>query len=144
VIAISELPAFYFGAGLLGRYGELNLYIMGTALFALRYFLDSICISYIPVLIIQLLQGVTYTFFLMTSLQYLNKITPVNMRTSGITMHAAAMGIGGVMGNIGGGMLLEHVSIFMLYELLGLTCILCVLILLLLKKMDSNTVPTCS
>lgn len=138
VIAISELPAFYFGARLLCKYGELNLYIIGIILFALRYFLNSLCDDYIPVLVIQLLQGVTYTFYLMTSLQYLNNITPVTMRTSAITMHAAAMGIGGVIGNIGGGMLLEHISIFMLYQVFAVTCILCLGILMVLKKIDIN------
>jgi MFS family permease len=138
VIAISELPAFYFGGRLLCKNGELNLYIVGMALFVLRYFLDSICDDYVPVLMIQLLQGVTYTFYLMTSLQYLNKITPVTMRTSAITMHAAAMGIGGVIGNIGGGILLEHISIFMLYQILASTCILCLGVLIVLKKVDSN------
>ena len=138
VIAISELPAFYFGTRLLCKYGEINLYMIGVALFALRYFLDSLCDYYIPVLVIQLLQGVTYTFYLMTSLQYLNKITPANMKTSAITMHAAGMGIGSVLGNIGGGILLEHISIFMLYEILALVCILCLGILALLKKVDSN------
>lgn len=142
VIAISELPAFYFGTRLLYKYGEINLYMIGVALFALRYFLDSLCDYYIPVLVIQLLQGVTYTFYLMTSLQYLNKITPTNMRTSAITMHAAGMGIGGVIGNIGGGILLEHISIFMLYEILALICILCLGILIVLKKTDSNQLQT--
>lgn len=138
IIAISELPAFYFGARLLYKYGELNLYIIGVTLFALRYFLDSLCEYYISVLVIQLLQGVTFTFYLMTSVQYLNKITPTKMRTSAITMHAAGMGIGAVIGNMGGGILLEHISIFMLYEILALTCILCLGILIVLKRADSS------
>jgi len=134
IIAISELPAFYFGAKLIYQYGELNLYIVGVALFALRYFLDSLCSYYLPVLGIQLLQGVTYTFYLLASLQYLNKIVPANMRTTAITLHAAAMGIGGAIGNIGGGMLLEHISIFMLYQILACNCIICLYVLIRLKR----------
>ena len=134
VIAISELPAFYFGGKLIYKYGELNLYILGVALFALRYFLDSLCEYYISVLVIQMMQGVTYTFYLMTSLQYLNKISPAKMRTSAITLHAASIGIGGAIGNIGGGMLLEYISIFVLYQILAFTCIICLYVLMVLKK----------
>jgi len=136
IIAISELPAFYFGAKLICKYGELNLYIVGVALFALRYFLDSLCDDYIPVLMIQMMQGVTYTFYLMTSLQYVNKISPAKMRTSAITLHAAAIGVGGAIGNIGGGILLEYISIFMLYKLLAFICVICLYVLILLKKVD--------
>jgi len=138
IIAISELPAFYFSAKLIGKYGELNLYILGVALFALRYFLDSLCDDYIPVLVIQMMQGVTYTFYLITSLQYVNKISPAKMRTSAITLHAAAMGVGGAIGNIGGGLLLEYISIFMLYQILALICVICLYILVLLKRVDYN------
>ncbi|WP_378955149.1 MFS transporter [Pelosinus sp. sgz500959] len=136
IIAISELPAFYFGAKLIYKYGELNLYIFGVGLFALRYFLDSLCDDYVPVLVIQMMQGVTYTFYLMTSLQYLNKISPAKMRTSAITLHAAAIGIGAAVGNIGGGILLEYISIFTLYQILAFTCVICLYILIVLKKVE--------
>jgi len=136
IIAISELPAFYFGTKLIYKYGELNLYILGVALFALRYFLGSLCDDYVSVLVIQLMQGVTYTFYLLASLQYINKISPVQMRTSAITLHAAAMGAGGAIGNMGGGVLLEYVSIFVLYQIFALICIICLYILIRLKKID--------
>lgn len=117
--------------------GALNLYILGITLFAIRYFLDSLCDSYIPVLVIQLMQGITFTFYLVASLQYLNHITSANMKTSAITLHAAATSIGGVIGNMGGGILLEHISIFMLYKILALTCIACLGLLIMLKNIDS-------
>lgn len=136
IIAISELPVFYFATELIGKYGELRLYSFGVALFALRYFLDSLCDNYVPVLVIQMMQGVTYTFYLLASLQYVDKISPNKMRTSAITLHAAAMGIGGAIGNIGGGILLETISIFMLYQILAFICVICLYILTLLKKIE--------
>jgi len=137
IVAISELPALFFSVKLLQKYGELNLYILGIALFAVRYFLDSLCNSYIPVIVIQLMQGITFTFYLVASLQYLNQITSANMKTSAITLHAAATSIGGVIGNMGGGMLLEHTSIFILYKILALACVTCLCLLIVLKNIDS-------
>jgi PPP family 3-phenylpropionic acid transporter len=136
IVAISELPAFFFGAKLLRKYGELNLYILGLLLFVLRYILDSLCTWYVPVLAIQLMQGVTYTFFLIASLEYLNRITPGKLKTVAMTLHAAAIAIGGVIGNLGGGMLLEQVSIFMFYKVLALTCMLGTGSLVALKKIE--------
>ena len=137
IVAISELPALFFSVKLLRKYGELNLYIVGIALFAVRYVLDSLCDSYMTVLVIQLMQGITFTFYLVASLQYLNHITSANMKTSAITLHAAATSIGGVIGNMGGGILLEHISIFMLYKILALACVICLGLLIVLKNIDA-------
>ena len=136
IVAMSELPAFFFGAKLVRKYGELNLYILGMLFFVLRYILDSLCTWYVPVLAIQLMQGVTYTFFLIASLEYLNRITPSKLKTVAMTLHAAAIAIGGVIGNLGGGMLLEHISIFMFYKVLALTCVIGMGSLVVLKKME--------
>lgn len=136
IVAISELPVLFFGTKLLRKYGELNLFILGMGLFSLRYFLDSICTSYTSVLVIQIMQGVTYPFFLMSSLQYLNKITPAKVRTSAMTLYTAVCGIGTFFGNIGSGMLLEQISIFMLYKILSFTCIICLFVVVILKNIN--------
>lgn len=137
LVAISELPAFYFGGKLLKRYGELNLFILGLLLFALRFALQSLCTWYIPVLIIQLMQGVTYTFFLIASLEYLNRISPSKVKTVAMTLHAAAIAIGGIIGNLGGGVLLEYISIFVFYKVLAVNCIVGISFLLVLKRTDA-------
>jgi len=142
LVAISELPVFFFAARLISKYGELNLYMLGVFLLALRYFLNSICDSYIQVLVIQIMQGITYTFYLIASLEYLNQITLSQMKTSAITLHAAATSIGGVIGNMGGGILLEHVSIFTFYKILAVICIICLCHLIVLKKIDIKQIKT--
>ncbi|MCE5286460.1 MAG: MFS transporter [Pelosinus sp.] len=136
LVAISELPAFYYGAKLLKKYGELNLFILGLLFFVLRYILLSFCTWYIPVLVIQLMQGVTYTFFLIASLEYLNRVAPAGVKTVAMTLHAASIAVGGIIGNLGGGVLLEYISIFMFYKVLACTCILGIGTLVVLKKVD--------
>lgn len=137
IVAISELPALFFGTKLLKKYGELNVFILSMGLFTLRYFLDSICISYISVLIVQIMQGITYPLFLMSSLQYLNGITPAKVRTSAMTFYTAVCGIGAFIGNMGGGILLEQISIFMLYKILSFICIVCLLVVVILKNINT-------
>lgn len=136
IAAISELPILYFGTKLMKKYGELNLFILGTACFVLRYFLNGTSTSYVTVLMLQLMQCITYTLFLLSSLQYLSKITPPKIRTSAMTFYTAVCSIGNFIGNMSGGVLLEKISIFSLYKILAVVSIIAVAILLILKKID--------
>lgn len=120
ILAISELPVFYMGNKLLKRYGELNVCTVSLFLYTIRFLLDALCTDYRLVIAVQVLQGITYPLFIMSSLQYLNRILPSKLRTSGITLYSAVGGgIGGFIGNYGGGLLLENISIFGLYRILA-------------------------
>jgi predicted MFS family arabinose efflux permease len=138
VIAISTLPVFYFGKGLTNKLGDINIYLLGTLFYALRFFLNSLFSSNNIILGIQLLESVSYTFFLMGTLEYLNKITPAKIKTTSMTFYTAACGIGGFLGSFAGGILLEHADIFMLYRLLSLVSILCIAFILPLKRLDQG------
>lgn len=135
-LAISELPTLFFGRKLLKKYGELNIFNLGVFLFAIRYFLSSICTSYIWVIVIQAMQGITFSLFLIASLQYLSKITPPSIRTSAMTFYTAVCGIGAFIGNISGGIFLEHISIFTFYKILSLVCLVSTAVIIILKNVD--------
>lgn len=137
-LAISELPTLFAGKKLLKQYGELNIFNLGVLLFVIRYFLSSICTSYVWVIIIQAMQGITFSLFLIASLQYLNQITPPRIRTSAMTFYTAICGVGAFIGNIGGGILLEHISIFTLYKILALICLVCIAVIAILKNVDRS------
>jgi len=139
ILAMSELPAFFFGGKLLKRYGELNIFIFAILIYMLRFFLNGISINYKLVMLIQLLQGISFPLYLMASLQYLNKIVPSKMRTSSITLYAAfGGGLGGFIGNIMAGKLLDKVSVFILFKVLSSIMILALLVVLMLSRMDKR------
>lgn len=125
IVAMSELPVLFMGNRLTRKYGELNLYLMSLILYVLRYFLDSICLNYNVVILVQVMQSITFTLYLISSMNYLNSILPKQMKAIGMTIYAAiGGGLGGLIGNMGGGMLLEHLSIFSLYKILSITTVL--------------------
>lgn len=139
VVAISELPAFFFGNRLLKKVGDINLYVICFALYVVRYFLDSICHSYTSVILIQMMQGITFPLYLIAALNFINRIVPEKMRTSGITLYSAlGCGLGSFVGNIGGGFILQSSNVFMLFKFLSLSSILSLLISLILKRIDKN------
>lgn len=139
VVAISELPAFFFGYKLLKKVGDMNLYIICFILYILRYFLDSICQNYNTVILIQLMQGITFPLYLVAALNYINRIVPKKMRTSGITLYSAiGSGLGSFVGNMGGGFLLQYSNVFTLYQILSFSAVISFVISLILKKIDKN------
>ena len=145
VVAISELPAFFFGNKLLKKFGDINLYIICLVLYSLRYFLDAISLTYNVVILVQIMQGITFPLFLISSMNYVNRIVPKKMRTSGITLYSAlGCGVGNFIGNIVGGFVLETYNIFFLFKLLSLNCLLSILVLIILKKVEAKSFITCT
>ena len=139
MVAMSELPIFFFGGKLLKKYGDLNVFIFAIFVYMARFFLGGICTNYQQVMVLQLLQGISFPLYLMGSLQYLNKIVPAKMRTSSMTLYAAfGGGLGGFIGNIMGGKLLDIVSVFLLYKLLSVIMIFALIVVLVLKGMDRH------
>ncbi|MGE5678175.1 MAG: MFS transporter [Pseudomonadota bacterium] len=140
VVAMSEIPGFFFGGGLQKRFGELNLYIVAAALYALRFFLCSLEQSYVTVIAIQLFQGISYPLYLLGAMQYVYREVPQNLQASGITILASlGFGLGSFIGNLGGGMLVESYGIYFLYRVLSAACALSLLVGLGLKLTDKLT-----
>ncbi len=139
VMAICEIPAFFFGNHLQKRFGELNIYLWAVGLYVLRFFLCSIEQSYLSIIAIQLLQGVTFPLYLMGAMQYLYKIIPEHIKASGITiLSSLGFGLGSFIGNLGGGMLLESHGVFFLYRVLSVFCILSLMVGLYLKSQEKK------
>jgi oligosaccharide:H+ symporter len=136
IVAISELPVFFLGNRLIKKYGILNLYLLSLALYIFRFFLDSFATNYIMVIIIQVMQSITFALYLLSALQYLNTIIPNKMKATGMTIYAAlGGGLGGFIGNIFGGLLLEVITIFSLFKILAVVVILALAVGVVLKRM---------
>jgi MFS family permease len=137
IIAMSELPVFFFGKKIMKKYGVLNVYLIGIGLYVIRFLADSLSTSYQAVLAVQFLQGITFTLYLITTLQYINDTVPPETRTSAMTVfNAVAGGIGGFIGNMGGGFLLQRANVFSLFRIMSVLCIFSLLIGLILKSID--------
>lgn len=136
LIAMSALPVLYYGKRLITKFNKLNIYLLGIMFYALRFFLDSVFTSYDFIIIIQLLESVSYPLVLLGALEYLNKITPDKVKTTSMTFYTAAYGVGGFIGNITGGMILENANIFLLYRVLSVVSVVGCIVVLMLKKTD--------
>jgi len=139
VIAMSELPAFFIGGMLFKKYGELNVYLAAALMYIVRFYLCSFEQGYTTVIIIQLLQSVTFPLYLMGAMQHLQKIVPDQIRASGITiLSSLGFGLGNFIGNLGGGVLLENRNVFFLYRSMALACTAALTVGLLLKLYEKS------
>lgn len=136
VIAISELPMLFVGNKLMKKVGVLNFYIIGLVFFTIRFFLNSICTFYITVILIQLMQSITFPMYLLSTNEYINTSTSSKIKTSAFTAFSAlAGGLGALLGSTLGGFILQVSNIFVLYKLLSLSCLISTVIALILKKL---------
>jgi MFS transporter, PPP family, 3-phenylpropionic acid transporter len=137
--ALSEIPAFFFGAKLLKKYGEMNIYIISLILYIIRMLLSAYSTSYNMVIAVQFMQSITYPLYLFATMQYINVIVPDKIRASGITMLSSlGFGLGGLIGNLGGGFILQYRGPFFLYKFMAMVCCLSLLIILVLKYKEKQ------
>lgn len=124
VVAFCEVPVLYVGTRILAKYKDLRLYYIATISYALRFFLNSMCTSWKMVILVQMLQCVTFALYVISALHFLDRVIPPKMKTTGITIYAAlGGGLGGFIGNMGGGMVLQSLDITWLYKILSLVCL---------------------
>lgn len=139
VVAMSEIPLFFFGSRFQKRYGELNIYLWAAGLYVIRFFLCSLEQGYITVIAIQLLQGFSYPLYLLGAMQYIYKTVPESIRASGITiLSSLGFGLGSLIGNLGGGIIVENYGVYQLYRALSLCCVLALIAGLYLKSKDGK------
>lgn len=134
IIAITQIPSFFMGNKIL-RYNELTLFCIAVILFGIRFILAGIASHYSIVILIQLMECITFPVYLMASLQFLNKVVPPAVRASGITLYAAlGGGIGGFIGNLTGGLIVQQLGVFWMFRIAGLMAFISAAVALILKS----------
>jgi len=138
VIAMSEFPSLQMGSRLLKRFGDINILLAGLFFYAVRYFLNSVGTTSEMLIAVQAMQSLTYPLFLISTYDFIARTTPQEMRTTALTINAAAMGVGSLIGNVGGGAVLEFVSLSGLYKMLAVICLVSCLFVFGLKRLDAG------
>jgi MFS transporter, PPP family, 3-phenylpropionic acid transporter len=117
----------------------MNIYIISLVLYIFRMLLSAYSTSYNMVIAVQFMQSITYPLYLFATMQYINVIVPDKIRASGITMLSSlGFGLGGLIGNLGGGFILQYRGPFFLYKFMAMVCCLSLLIILALKYTEKQ------
>ncbi|MGQ9631368.1 MAG: MFS transporter [bacterium] len=112
IAVASEVILIAFSGRILGRVGARTLFALGLAGSALRWFLYSITATPSLVLAYQALHSLTFGAFYIGAVNLISVLVPSTLRSSGQTLLTAmSFGLGGILGSILGGFLLDSIGV---------------------------------
>lgn len=118
LLAFSEVPFLIFSGFLLRRFKPIHLILVSTFFFTLRQFLILFATRPIHAILIQLLQGPSFALFLPGAVYYIDSLTPDKLKSTAQTLASALFtGVSGLLGNFGGGLIIDHFGIMRSYSI---------------------------
>lgn len=120
IALVSEALIFAFAYKWFKKDKALFFIILASLLYTLRWVLFALSTDPIHVLLGQLLHGLTFGIFYLSSLDYITRIIPNTLKSSGhLIFYSVFFGVSGIIGSIGGGFLIDYFSGNHLYFVLG-------------------------
>jgi len=116
IAAFCNIPLMLYAGRLIRRYSELGIFIAAAVVYIARWAIVSQAATPEVLIAVQVLQGITFPLFLVSSVQYIQNLVPVELRATGMAMFAVTfIGFGGLIGSSVGGSLMENYGPGMVY-----------------------------
>ncbi|OGB69440.1 MAG: hypothetical protein A2Y94_11890 [Caldithrix sp. RBG_13_44_9] len=110
--ALSELPFLFIASHLVRRYGALPLTIVALIMSGIRILLYTQINNPYIAICLDTTNGICYSLFLVSAVEYLNKIVPAKLRATGQSLFwASYYGAGVMVGNLFTGFLYDYSGI---------------------------------
>lgn len=133
--AFTELPLFFAGGYLLKKFGDYKLMVFGTIMYIIRFLLYAVVQSPELLIVVSLLQCVTYPLIMITSKTLVDDTTPIELRASGQTIASAIyVGVSLLIAPAMSGFLANALGIDMTLTIIGLSGILALILCRFYKK----------
>ena len=87
--AFTELPLFFAGTWLLKKFGDYKLMMFGTFMYIIRFLGYAVVQSPEMMIVVTLMQCITYPLIMITSKTLVDDTTPIHLRSSGQTIASA-------------------------------------------------------
>lgn len=109
LVAASEIPTFALLGRYLHKFHELALLGVVAVFYTIRWFLYGVVTDPLLVTLLQISTVVTWAAFWIIAVQYVTRLVPEEMRSTGQSMLAMVfVGISGVTGGYAGGLVKDH------------------------------------
>ncbi|MGO4543557.1 MFS transporter [Paenibacillus sp. 2TAB23] len=123
VAAIIEVPMFWVSARLSRKIGHYQVLCIAAAIYALKYLMLFAFADVYLTLVLQLLDGIAFAFVAGTAVEVVESYSSERTRATLQTVFAAiTWGLGGIVGNAAGGVMVDHLGVQSLYLILGIFC----------------------
>lgn len=103
VAAIAEIPLFLFSASILRRVGSTRLLILAFSGYALRFFIYSLIVDPVLIPVVGIMQGISFSPFLIASIDYANSQAPANLKATSQGLLTAVMNLASMLGALTAG-----------------------------------------
>ncbi len=108
LVALSEVPAMFFMQKILRHIPARKVIVFAALFYFLRQILTVISPNYTMMLLVQILQGLSFAVIWPASMSYLNKIVEEKIRSTAIMSYSSvALGISSIFGNAIGTLILS-------------------------------------
>lgn len=131
----SEIPALFFGNRLIKLFKSYGLFILSMVITSIRLILYALSTTPNLVLVVQLLNGLTFPLMWVAGVSYANENASEGMSTTAQGLFSAmVLGIGMAAGGFIGGLLLESIGGRGLYMVFGTGVLVIVAIVALIQR----------
>ncbi|MEX1031329.1 MAG: MFS transporter [Paenibacillaceae bacterium] len=105
----SSIPALIYVGKLIQRWNELGIFFVAATIYVIRWIIYSLADSPSVLIAFQLLNSLTFPLFLVACVSYMTSIVPPELRATGLAAFSVTLGgFGGIIGNAGGGYVIEQ------------------------------------
>ena len=132
---IAEIPVLLWANRLIGRYRSYGILIMSMTFTGLRLIFFAIAANPSAVMVIQVLNGLTFPLLSVAGVSYAEEHAPEGLRSTAQGLYSTAMmGVGTAIGGFIGGLLLEAIGAQGLFLTIGIAIILILGIINLVRR----------
>ncbi|MDN5277832.1 MAG: transporter, family, 3-phenylpropionic acid transporter [Clostridiales bacterium] len=116
--ALCEIPILFFGRQLIRIFGPVKLTIFAGVLYISQQFAYLMAINPLQVILGHIIGGPAYSLFLLGMIHYVHILAPDELKATAQTFTSAfSMGLGSMVGNYLGGILVDYLGLHWLYRL---------------------------
>ncbi|MDQ0089525.1 MFS family permease [Paenibacillus anaericanus] len=124
IAALIEVPMFWVATKLSRKIGRYQLLCVAAAIYGVQYFAMFIFSNVTLTLVVQLLNGIAYAFVAGTAVEVVQSYATKGTNATLQTIYAAVTaGLGGIIGNTLGGIIIDRMGGQFLYLILFCLCI---------------------
>lgn len=115
--AFSEVPMFLLNTKLLKKFKPTQLILASSVFFILRQVGCLIASTPTQVMLVQILNGSAFALFLNGTVYYIDSLAPGELKATAQTIATSLyVGASGIIGNYGGGWVIDHLGLSALYR----------------------------
>jgi PPP family 3-phenylpropionic acid transporter len=142
IAAIIEVPMFWVATKLSKRIGRYQLLCIAALIYCMQFFTMFSYANVSLTLAVQLLNGVAFAFVAGTSVEIVHSYATEGTKATMQTVYAAVTwGLGGIVGNAMGGMVVDRFGAQSLYLILFGLCMAASLLFIVNKNHQKSVVP---